>query len=100
MFLRHIQLVDWKAHVDTTIELPKPTPGKNVILIGAKNGFGKTSLFEAVVMGLFGRDGLPLIARAPYSSGEDRLQTSYKNIWGSQTRLRLVTPTLAGYGLP
>lgn len=79
MFLRHIQLVDWKAHVDTTIELPRPTPGKNVILIGAKNGFGKTSLFEAVVMGLFGRDGLPLIARAPYSSGEDRLQTSYNS---------------------
>ena len=55
-------------------------PGKNIILIGAPNGYGKTSLFEAIVLGLFGRDGLPLIARSPFSGNDkDRLATSYKN---------------------
>ena len=33
-------------------------------MIGAPNGYGKTSLFEAVILGLFGRFGLSLIARA------------------------------------
>ncbi len=53
---------------------------KNVILIGAPNGYGKTSLFEAIVLGLFGQDGLPLIARSPFSgTDEKRLATSYKD---------------------
>ena len=64
MHLRHLVLQDWKAYVNGRFEFPAPTPRRNVVLIGAKNGYGKTSLFEAIVLGLFGRDGLPLIARA------------------------------------
>jgi DNA sulfur modification protein DndD len=78
MFLRRIEIKDWKAYVNTRFEFPRPTPDSNVVLIGAKNGYGKTSLFEAIVLGLFGRDGLPLIARAPFgASADDRLQFSY-----------------------
>lgn len=78
MYLRHIVLQDWKAYVNGRFEFPAPSSRRNVILIGAKNGYGKTSLFEAIVLGLFGRDGLPLIARAPFSgAGEEQLQISY-----------------------
>lgn len=78
MYLRHLVLQDWKAYVNGRFEFPAPTSRRNVILIGAKNGYGKTSLFEAIVLGLFGRDGLPLIARAPFSgAGEEQLQMSY-----------------------
>lgn len=80
MFLKKIILRDWKAYVDGRFEFPAPTARKNVVLIGAPNGYGKTSLFEAMVLGMFGRYGLPLIARAPMSGVEDsKLTTTYNH---------------------
>src|SRR5271170_6884029 len=70
MFLRSIQLRDWKAYASGTFEFPIPTKNKNVILIGAKNGYGKTSLLEAIILGLYGRDGMNALARAVTSNSE------------------------------
>ncbi len=79
MHLRSLTLRDWKAYNTAKFDFPSPTPNKNLVLIGAQNGFGKTSFFEAVVLGLFGKDGMPLIARAAFADvGEQRLTTSYK----------------------
>ncbi len=64
MFLRTIKLRDWKAYANATFEFPVPTRNKNVVLIGAKNGYGKTSLLEALILGLYGRDGMNALARA------------------------------------
>lgn len=33
-------------------------------MIGAKNGYGKTSLLEVLILGLYGRDGMDALARA------------------------------------
>ncbi|MDP3156600.1 MAG: DNA sulfur modification protein DndD [Archangium sp.] len=78
MYIRSIKLRDWKAYVQAEFVFPPPTKKKNVVLIGAKNGFGKTSLLEGIVMGLFGRDGLAMVARAVMTDGEDeRLAQSY-----------------------
>ena len=80
MHISQITLRDWKAYTTANFDLPSPGSGKNIILIGAPNGYGKTSLFEAIVLGMFGRDGLPLIARSPFSGADkERLATSYKN---------------------
>lgn len=80
MHLKSITLRDWKAFSVAKFDLPSPTRTKNLILIGAQNGYGKTSLFEAVVLGLFGKDGLPLIARAAFADvGAERLTTSYRS---------------------
>lgn len=80
MYISQIVLRDWKAYTTANFEFPAPTADKNIVLIGAPNGYGKTSLFEAIVLGMFGRDGLPLIARSPFAGGDkDRLATSYKN---------------------
>ena len=80
MYISQIILRDWKAYTTANFEFPAPTAGKNIVLIGAPNGYGKTSLFEAMVLGMFGRDGLPLIARSPFSGGDrERLATSYSN---------------------
>lgn len=80
MHISQITLRDWKAYTTANFDFPAPARGKNIILIGAPNGYGKTSLFEAIVLGMFGRDGLPLIARSPFSGADkERLATSYKN---------------------
>jgi DNA sulfur modification protein DndD len=79
MYISQITLRDWKAYTTANFDFPAPGKDRNIILIGAPNGYGKTSLFEAIVLGMFGRDGLPLIARSPFSGGDkERLATSYK----------------------
>lgn len=66
MYLTKIVLDNWKSCASGVLEFPRPVPGRNVILIGARNGYGKTSIFEAIVLGLFGREGLNQVARAPF----------------------------------
>lgn len=79
MHLRSIVLRDWRAyHGSARFDFPAPTEKKNVVLIGARNGYGKTSLFHAIILGLFGQDGMPLIATASFGgTTADRLQLSY-----------------------
>lgn len=78
MYISSIELYNWKAYVTAKFEFSEPTAKQNIVLIGAPNGYGKTSLFEAIVMGLFGRYGLWLIARSPFTGNEtNRLTTSY-----------------------
>ncbi|MDW8340457.1 MAG: AAA family ATPase [Geminicoccaceae bacterium] len=76
MYLRRLELYDFKAFELAKFEFPPPRPNKNVILIGGRNGFGKTTLFEALAIGLFGRDGIRLVARArPGAEPTDRAET-------------------------
>ena len=79
MHLRSIVLRDWRAYSGAVrFDFPAPTERKNVVLIGARNGYGKTSLFHAIILGLFGQSGMPLIATAAFGgTTTDRLQVSY-----------------------
>jgi len=80
VYFKSIALRDWKAYTVANFEFPPPTARGNIVLIGAPNGYGKTSLFEAIALGLFGRSGLPLVARSPFSGDDnERLATSYKH---------------------
>ena len=78
MHLRSVVLRDWKAFEDARFDFPAPDGERNVILIGGENGFGKTTLFEAIAFGLFGRDGLPLVSRAAARSDESGRIQSYR----------------------
>lgn len=79
MHISQITLRDWKTYTTARFDFPAPARDKNIILIGAPNGYGKTNLFEAIVLGMFGREGLPLIGRSPFSDvDEKRLAISYK----------------------
>ncbi len=79
MHLRRIELRDFKVYEHIVLDFPAPQAAKNVILIGGLNGFGKTSLFEAIALGLYGPDALPIVNRARPGSDEDDRRVSYRN---------------------
>ncbi len=64
MHLRAIELRDWRSYRHARFEFPIPSGKRNVILVRAPNEHGKTSFFEAISLGLFGREGLFLVPRA------------------------------------
>ncbi len=79
MYISKIELRDWKAYQSADFDFPAPTNDANIVLIGAPNGSGKTSLYEAIVLGVFGQDGMHLIASSPLSGNDNKpLTTSYK----------------------
>jgi DNA sulfur modification protein DndD len=91
MILRGVTLRDWKAYQQARFELPAPDGDRNIILIGAPNGYGKTSFFEALTLGLFGREGLPLVPRATVPAegeAEAKLNTSYSKFLGEALHRR------------
>ena len=63
MWINRIALVNWRAYGEAVFEIPRPDPKANVVVIGAKNGVGKTSLLEAATLCLFGVRGLGNIGR-------------------------------------
>ena len=64
MYLRSVELINWRSYRHARFEFPIPHGGRNVILITAPNEYGKTSFFEAFTLGLFRRLGLSLAPRA------------------------------------
>ena len=61
MYLKFVKLKNWKSYKKAEFEFPIPHDRRNVILIHAVNEIGKTSFFEAIVLGLFGIEGLGLM---------------------------------------
>lgn len=82
MHLRSVSLRNFKAYETARVDIPAPAQGKNVVLIGGKNGFGKTTLFEALALGLYGRDGIRLILRAGAAADEDRRAMNFREFMG------------------
>lgn len=64
MWISKIELINFKVYKNATLEFNQPSPGKNIVLIGAINGHGKTSLLESIYIGLYGKDALPYLERA------------------------------------
>ena len=63
MWISRIALTNWRAYGQAVFEIPRPDTKSNVVIIGAKNGVGKTSLLEAVTLCLFGIRGLGNLGR-------------------------------------
>ena len=69
MYIRSITLTNWKAYKHAAFEFPTPTDKKNIVLIGAQNGYGKTSLFQAILLGIYGEGGFELVTQSPLLGG-------------------------------
>jgi len=78
MYISKIALRDWKAYQSAEFSFPAPQHDKNIVLIGARNGYGKTSLYQAIILCMFGRDGMPLISGSILSEKENQNEQHYK----------------------
>ncbi|MEI7515736.1 MAG: AAA family ATPase [Betaproteobacteria bacterium] len=63
MHLTQLQLRNWRSYRNASFTLPVPDRNgkRNVILIGAQNGVGKTSFLMSLYLGMFGREAMHLI---------------------------------------
>lgn len=82
MQLTQLHLRNWRSYRNATFNLPAPDRSgkRNVILIGAQNGVGKTSFLMALYLGLFGREAMDLIEGFRKSTKEDAELRSYKRL--------------------
>ncbi|WP_321402595.1 DNA sulfur modification protein DndD [Maridesulfovibrio sp.] len=64
MWISLIELTNFKSYQHQMLTFPQPESGKNVVLIGGMNGYGKTTLLEALYLCLFGKDSMTHLARA------------------------------------
>ena len=58
MYLSRIHLCNWRSYADADFAFEKPSGRRPLVLVGAMNGHGKTSLLFGLYVGLFGRFGL------------------------------------------
>lgn len=64
MWISRIELTNFKSYHYQKFDFSKPDNGRNLVLIGGLNGFGKTTLLEAIYLCFYGSDAVPNLARA------------------------------------
>lgn len=72
MWISQIELTNFKSYQHAVMTFPKPSAGKNIVLIGGMNGFGKTSILEALYLCLYGKDAIAHLARAGLKVDDQR----------------------------
>ena len=75
MILRRLRMINWRSFADVEVRFPDPEhngAAKSTVLMMGENEVGKTSLLEAVALGLYGDKGLQLVPRSeqPRSAGQ------------------------------
>ena len=98
MHLRTVELINWRSYRHARFNFPTPYRERNVILIKAPNEYGKTSFFEAIALGIFGREGLVLVPRAKASShgnADEVINTSYSQFLTNTLHYRAIDTGLA-----
>lgn len=71
MWIHSIRLRNFKSYDNAQFTFPEPKDGRNIILIGAQNGHGKTTLLETVYLCLYDKDAVTHLQRAGLNSGEN-----------------------------
>lgn len=64
MWISSIELTNFKSYSHQIFEFPQPSENKNIVLIGGMNGYGKTTILEALYLGLYGKDAIEHLGRA------------------------------------
>lgn len=82
MFLKQLQLRNWRSYRQATFNTPVPDRAgrRNVILVGAQNGVGKTSFLMGLYLGMFGREAMPLIEGFRSKAAAEEKSVSYQRL--------------------
>ncbi len=64
MWIAKIELFNFKSYQHQMFEFPQPRAGRNIVLVGGMNGYGKTSILEALYLGLYGKEAVEHLGRA------------------------------------
>lgn len=72
MWISRIELTNFKSYLHQIFEFPEPVDGRNIVLVGGMNGYGKTTILEALYLCLYGKDALAHLARAGLKSDDSR----------------------------
>jgi DNA sulfur modification protein DndD len=72
MWISKLELTCFKSYQRQVFHFPEPSDGKNIVLIGGMNGYGKTSILEALYLCLYGKDAIVHLARAGLKSDEQK----------------------------
>ena len=64
MWLSKIKLHNFKSYESAEFNFDPPQVRRNIVLIGAQNGHGKTTLLEALYLCLYGEEATPHLKRA------------------------------------
>lgn len=64
MWISKLELTCFKSYQHQVFDFPEPDAGRNIVLIGGMNGFGKTSILEALYLCLYGKEAIIHLARA------------------------------------
>lgn len=72
MWISKIELTNFKSYSHAELEFPEPVNGENIVLIGGMNGYGKTSILEALYLCLYGKDAIIHLARAGLKMDDTR----------------------------
>ena len=73
--LTRLVLKNWKVFQNADFVFPPYDPERPVVLIGGKNGYGKTSFLEGLLHGLFGRDASVDLERVLSPGSTPKIQT-------------------------
>ena len=77
--LRRLALRNWRSFEDAELRLPATRQDRNLIVVDAPNGFGKSSVLEALALGLFGRAAVTELGIAQdTSAGRAERRRSYR----------------------
>lgn len=80
MHLREVTLRNWRSYRSAVFRFPSPRGKQKVLLVGAMNGQGKTSLLMALYLGLFGREAMPFLEGVKVGGSEDERVRSYRQL--------------------
>ena len=72
MWISKLELNNFKSYYFQSFNFPQPEREGNLTLIGGMNGFGKTTLLEALYLCLYGADAMPHLGRAGLKPTEER----------------------------
>lgn len=72
MYISKIEITKFKSYQHAELKFPEPLEGKNIVLVGGMNGYGKTTILEALYLCLYGKDALPHLARAGLKTDDYR----------------------------